>query len=395
MQFQAVVANAKHPEYGVATIPFPIKKEDYDAVIELLRPLEIGDAVNRDCLIREISGEYLVLRRLEETTVNLDELDYLAKRLDGFDEYEKTQFQGMAEHLSLWSVEELINLTFCCQEATVITDFTDLDRAGRRHFLTMNGGGAPLEDVDKIDAKALIGALIGHETGHITPYGVVYDNGMQLAQLYDGRHFPQYSYEQCVMEVEVIPEELPHESKPSAFLSLPLTELQLERALMRGDCLEGDVSLWLIDSRLPKEVAVAIDFELADIAGLNRLCRILDPLTQEDLAKLGAVVAFAEPTIVPELGRLAQQLDLFDFVPGVRTPEEYGRYMIRDSEHFEYDENLADFYDYKKYGHQRVENESGQFVDCGYISYHGTLLLDELMMEDPTEQGGFQMGGLE
>lgn len=394
---KVVLSNRQHPEYGVATIPFPIKNEDYDAVIELLRPLEIGDAVNRDCLVREISSEYPVLRQLEETTVNLDELDYLAKRLDGFDEYEKTQFQGMAVHLNLWSVKELINLTFCCQGATVITDFTDLDRAGHRHFLTMNGGGAPLEDVDKIDVKALIGALIGYETGHITPYGVVYDNGMQLTQLYDGRHFPQYSYDQCVMEVEVIPEELPHESKPSAFLSLPLTELQLERALIRGDCMEGDVSLWLIDSRLPKEVAVAIDFELADIASLNRPCRILAPLTQEDLAKLGAVVAFAEPTTVPELGRLAQQLDLFDFIPGVSTAEEYGRYMIRDSEHFEYDENLADFYDYKKYGRQRVENESGQFVDCGYISYHGTLLLDELMMEDSTEQeqGGFQMGGLE
>lgn len=394
---KVVLSNRQHPEYGVATIPFPIKNEDYDAVIELLRPLEIGDAVNRDCLVREISSEYPVLRQLEETTVNLDELDYLAKRLDGFDEYEKTQFQGMAVHLNLWSVKELINLTFCCQGATVITDFTDLDRAGRRHFLTMNGGGAPLEDVDKIDVKALIGALIGYEAGHITPYGVVYDNGMQLTQLYDGRHFPQYSYDQCVMEVEVIPEELPHESKPSAFLSLPLTELHLERALIRGDCMEGEVPLWLIDSRLPKEVAVAIDFELADIASLNRLCRILAPLTQEDLAKLGAVVAFAEPTTVPELGRLAQQLDLFDFVPGVSTAEEYDRYMIRDSEHFEYDENLADFYDYKKYGRQRVENESGQFVDCGYISYHGTLLLDELMMEDSTEQeqGGFQMGGLE
>lgn len=28
MEFQAVLANAKHTEYGVATIPFPIKSED-------------------------------------------------------------------------------------------------------------------------------------------------------------------------------------------------------------------------------------------------------------------------------------------------------------------------------------------------------------------------------
>ena len=38
---------------------------------------------------------------------------------------------------------------------------------------------------------------------------------------------------------------------------------------------------------------------------------------------------------------LAENLELFDFVPGVHTPEEYGRYMIQQSGRFEYDENLA------------------------------------------------------
>lgn len=30
MMIQAVLSNADHPEYGVATIPFPIPKEQYD-----------------------------------------------------------------------------------------------------------------------------------------------------------------------------------------------------------------------------------------------------------------------------------------------------------------------------------------------------------------------------
>ena len=34
------------------------------------------------------------------------------------------------------------------------------------------------------------------------------------------------------------------------------------------------------------------------------------------------------------------------------------------------------------------------FGDSGYVSYHGTLSMEELMMEDPAEQG-FQMGGIE
>ena len=40
---QAVLSNAQHPEYGQATIPFPIPNQNYDSTIELLGPLEIGD----------------------------------------------------------------------------------------------------------------------------------------------------------------------------------------------------------------------------------------------------------------------------------------------------------------------------------------------------------------
>ena len=51
----------------------------------------------------------------------MDELDYLAKRLDSFDRTGLAQFQGMAAKLDLSDMTDLINLTFCCQEATVIT----------------------------------------------------------------------------------------------------------------------------------------------------------------------------------------------------------------------------------------------------------------------------------
>ena len=41
--------------------------------------------------------------------------------------------------------------------------------------------------------------------------------------------------------------------------------------------------------------------------------------------------------------------------------------MIQESGHFEYDENLEGFYDYEKFGLQRMEQESGMFTDRGYV----------------------------
>ncbi|MGN1025259.1 MAG: hypothetical protein ACI4P4_02520, partial [Faecousia sp.] len=93
---QIVLGNRSHPEYGVATIPFPIPREEYDHCIKLLAALEIGDAVRRDCQVLEVSGPWPVLKRLEDSEVNLDELDYLIKRLDSFCAGEDAQFQAMA-----------------------------------------------------------------------------------------------------------------------------------------------------------------------------------------------------------------------------------------------------------------------------------------------------------
>ena len=65
MMFQAVLSNRDHPEYGVATIPFPIPHDQYAHCMDLLEALEIGDAVRADCKVEKIDGFYTVLKRTE------------------------------------------------------------------------------------------------------------------------------------------------------------------------------------------------------------------------------------------------------------------------------------------------------------------------------------------
>ena len=177
MMIQAVLGNPHHPEYGVATIPFPIPRDQYAHCMKLLEALEIGDAVKADCQVQEINSFYSVLKRTEMLTVNVEELNYLAKRLDSFDTGEAAQFQAMAHKLELFELKDLINLTFCCQQATVIADFSDLAAIGRDHYMNLHGGCAKTEELDALDGEATARQLIESGSGMITPYGVVYDNG--------------------------------------------------------------------------------------------------------------------------------------------------------------------------------------------------------------------------
>ena len=154
MMIQAVLSNPNHPEYGVATIPFPIPHDQYAHCMELLEALEIGDAVKTDCTVEKV---------------------------DSFDTGEAAQFQAMAHKLELFELKDLINLTFCCQQATVITDFSDLAAVGRDHYMNLHGGSASVDELNALDGKGTARQLIESGSGTVTPYGVVYDNGMKLS----------------------------------------------------------------------------------------------------------------------------------------------------------------------------------------------------------------------
>ena len=231
---QAVLSNPSHPEYGVATIPFPIPRDQYTYCMELLEALEIGDALKADCKVEKIDSFYTVLKRAEMLTVNVEELNYLAKRLDSFDTGEAAQFQAMAHKLELFELKDLINLTFCCQQATVITDFSDLAAVGRDHYMNLHGGSASVDELNKLDGKGTARQLIENGGGTITPYGVVYDNGMKLEQIYDGRFFPCYYYEPNPITVAVTSKNEPEDTEHITWLFLPMVQEELDRALLRG-----------------------------------------------------------------------------------------------------------------------------------------------------------------
>ena len=391
--FQAILSNPSHPEYGVATIPFPIPHDQYAHCLGLLEALEVGDAVKADCKVVEFDSAYNVLKRMEQCTVNVEELNYLAKRLDSFDTGEAAQFQAMAHKLELFELKDLINLTFCCQQATVITDFSDLAAVGRDHYMNLHGGSASVDELNALDGKGTARQLIESGSGTITPYGVVYDNGMKLEQVYDGRFFPCYYYEPNVITVAVTSKAEPEDTEHITWLFLPMVQEEIDRALLRGGITDpSEIRLSLEDSWLPHEVLDLLDMEQVDITELNALVQALDEFSDMSIRKYAAAAVMARPHTTEQAKHLAENLDLFDFAPSASTPEEYGKYMIQQSGRFEYDENLDAFYDYEKYGTERMNAEDGMFTDRGYVAYKGFFRMEEVMNSGQSSR--MEMGGM-
>jgi len=394
---RTVLSNAEHPEHGSMPLEFPIPDEQYDHAIAQMEQLGIGAVHKSDCKIDTLKSWYTVLEPLAGQKVNADELDYLAKRLESFDDYEASQFQAMASKLELSDIRDFINLTFSSQQVTVVTDFNDLEQIGRNHVLTIHGGCMATAEYQQIDGKAEALKLMQGGNGSVTPYGVVYDNGMKLEQLYDGQHFPPYLYQPCQIAIEIRPADC--STGASDYLYFPAPDQQLARTLERAGATDVAGSrMQIVEDELPKTVSGRIDLQQESLAEVNEMCEAIAKLSPQECSKLNAAVLMAEPGYASEIRQLAENLEQFEFVPNVKTPGEYGKYMIQQSGRFEYDPNLEEFYDFQGYGRQKISAENGQFNDYGYISYHGVLTLDELMQQDPSEQNqdesGLHFGGI-
>ena len=147
--------------------------------------------------------------------------------------------------------------------------------------------------------------LILNERGIITPYGVVYDNGMRLEPLYDGRHFPSYLYKSLVVALETV-----SGSDMEGYFCLPMSDQQIQRMIERSELEIQNAPLKIVTDALPEKVAEALNLEslsVGDISALNRMCRAIEPLKDADMEKLNAIVLTAEPEDIMAVCQLADQ----------------------------------------------------------------------------------------
>lgn len=396
---KAILENPKHPEYGVITVPFPIPQAEYDRILEMLEAMEIGKATEQDCLVKEIDSYYAVLEKLNDAEVNIDELDYLAKRLDSFCEGEDVKFQGMAVKLGITDITDFINLTFCCQQATVITDFSDLEKIGKEHRLTCNGGCMPTEQYEKINGKMEALKLLRNERGTVTPYGVVYDNGMELKPLYDGKHLPGYLYDAVPAVIALSVEGREAETE---MLYLPYRKSHLERALERlgvSDVKDCIVGLNVFHTKYITPMIETMFTELFDIKEhldtLNRLAKCAKKADNGYSETFRVIVEYAQPQTPEEVLALAEETEMFEAVAGIKSAEDYGHHLIEESGRFDYDPNLENYIDFAVCGGNYMREDQGVITEWGYLAYQGTEPAVKAIMERRAAQMQEDTQGME
>ena len=119
--------------------------------------------------------------------VNLDELNYLASKLDEFSQSEYEQFQAamsVGDHSG--SLQDMINLTENLDCYEVNPNITDYDDLGRYYINELDVMQIPDYLENYIDYEAYGRDVALDEDGQFTDYGYVRDTGDSFVEVYDG-----------------------------------------------------------------------------------------------------------------------------------------------------------------------------------------------------------------
>ena len=320
------------------------------------------------------------LELLKDRFLNLDELNYLAKRMDSFDRLEADQFLVGVSKLKDPTEKSLINLTFNLDKFTLCRDVSDYGRIGRAYVLNTEGSVPTGNEADP--KYAVIGKdLVDRGLTQMTERGLlVYDPSVELTEVYDRHTFPEYYYKNCNVSVAV------RKAERSELIQLPEEELAIEKALARlGAASEDECEITLelngMDTFSERFMRVIQDDGLY---AANELIRQID---KEDLdwAKLAAVAEFTGAHRGEDIALIAKHLDDFVFAPYAMNEEDVGSHFVNNFSEYDLNPDMEVFFDYQGFGESIVERFDGRFVDDGFVCYTGEGGLDELLEQIDSE----------
>ena len=374
-----------------------LKKNDITTVLDVpcndygidiaLQNLGETDMTETMQFCSHLGGDIPELAVLSEETVNVDELNFLAKYLDSMTDKELRQFQAAMTVTKPTEIKDMINLAFNLHNYTLITDFSDMAAVGKNHLLNVERAVSAEMD-DFYNFSQLGESLLTSGKGTVTPYGVLFVNDLTMQTVYDGQTFPQYLYEECVFEVTV------GYGDRLEYLYLPCAESSIDRAMHRlGASDLADCSLENIDGMVFSRDSLSeikYGFDASDIKGLNELSAVLTDFEQDDMKKLVAVCDCTDVSEFSAAARIAENLDSFEFAPGVEKAEGLGQYLIKESGHYEYDSELDDYYNYEALGEDTADTQGGKFTSYGHIGIKDDLKLSDILGEDED----ITMGGM-
>ena len=364
-------------------IRFPCSEK---VITDALKKIGVNDEMETKQTVSEVV-DFECLSLLEGQEVDLDEINYLAKRLDSLTKPEVDKFTGVVQMEGLDEPKDLINLTYNLNRYTLIQNIGDMTAVGRTHTLTREM--AIPADNSRDSEYAKIGKeLIESGKGKWTEKGLLFFNDdIPEETIYNGETFPEFDYDgSCIFAVKM------SFLNAREFVYLPCEETAIKKALARlGVESPSQCDLWMEFDRINNDKLAKLVFDSVkgeDIYDINEFAKELEDLTETE--KFLAVVEYAETDSVKELAAIAKRLDEFEYIEGVESDTEVGEYLVDNDSDYECSDNLRDFINYEELGERYRIDCNGEYINEGFVYIPSGRRLEDIIDKDI----GISFGGM-
>lgn len=341
---------------GHRSIELPLSDEELNFQ---MRQMGIRETIPKGKLVK-VSEKDNPLQKLEGQFLNMDEVNFFARRMEHLTEYDRKVLAVYANDCDVSTIKDLINLTFSMKGLSLLTDFSDASQVGVRLY-TDEFSEIPEEQMNFTEfAKN----ALKESNVKVLPYGVLVDHGFELLEVYNGKTFPKF----IVSEETVVVVEVQNTTGDREYLYLPTDICSMDKVKERLQVREyRELKVTEVENlRLP-DTLVPIPEDINEIQQLtlfNEMCRKVRRFQEAELKQLAAAVQFTGLINFSNVAYIATHINEFEINPTVHNDEEYGKYLITESGLFEVDELLLPHINYAAFG---ADKKAGTFEVSGYV----------------------------
>ncbi len=230
---------------------------------------------------------------LENQTVSLDALNYLAKRLDGMYSKKQNQFFAVLTCKELgeeWNLNKVINIMYNFPRYTLINDTENLERVGLTHMFNLREFLSASEFINKKWLADEGRKLLDSGKGIQTEYGLLFVNEeVKFREVFKGGAFPT-----CLYDFDADVNVFVSFGESKELLGLPAEDITIKKALARLGA--DSVKDCTIEVVIFKDVSIELSDKIhsfkssADIFGLNDFLKsdeFLNDLSNVEGSSLG------------------------------------------------------------------------------------------------------------
>ena len=339
----------------------------------------------------------LPFRRLDSPS--LDELNYLAKRLDSLNEEERLVLQAVSPKIlkvgedELVSPKDLINMTYGLDEVSIISNVGNAQQLGQfviENDLHTDVEAVPDDSVYLLD-RTRIGQLQQQNDGGVFIDGkYIVTAEYELPEVYDGKNLPVenptswFAFKRDVTKPPAS-DDLGEVEAVAETLTLPVDRAEADELAKRLGMERIEDCVYLgFESSIPQIDADKFG-DMHDFDQLNNLSEMMLEMSPSDQVKFKAVLSAEEPEKIEQILDIARSLDQYEFAPMVEDEAHFFKsYLLRHLDE-KIDPRWLDSLLARNEGTELLERVGGTLTDYGVISSRGGSLYDPVPRSEPTE----------